>query len=455
MVDKFKAGNLRVDNLIKRFLLLSLLMPALVATMLSASVSASPKIENWVTSNGARVFYVHAPELPMVDIRVVFDAGSARDGDLPGLSMVTNSLLTEGAGKWNADEIAERIESVGAELSIDSLRDMGVVSLRSLTEEKALNKAVATMAAVIAKPTFEQSALDRNIKALKIVLRQELQSPSEIASKAFFKAMYSDHPYAHPSTGTEASLSRYSTERLRQFHKKYYVAKNAVVAIVGDVERQQAGKLAQQIIGQLPMGERAAAIPSAKSLSFEKRNAIDFPSQQAHLYIGMPVVKRGDPDYFALYVGNHVLGGSGLVSRISKEIREERGLAYSAYSYFSPMRGEGPFIIGLQTKNSQVKEAEKVVLQTLEDYILKGPSAEELKRSKQNITGGFPLRVASNSNIVEYLAMIGFYDLPLDYLDTFVANINAITVDKIRDAFKRRLQTERFSTVVVGKVDEQ
>jgi len=419
------------------------------------SVMATPKIQQWETANGANVLYVHAPELPMVDIRVVFDAGSARDGDLPGLAMLTNSMLTEGAGQWDADQIAERIESVGANLSVNSLRDMGMISLRTLTESKALEKSVETMAVVLAEPVFRQEALDRNLQAMKISLRSDLQSPSTIANKAFFRAMYDDHPYAHPSSGTEESLERFTRKLLRDFHEQYYVAANAVIAIVGAVDRQHAEKLAAQVVDRLPRGEHAAPLPEVDLQKSLLRKQINFPSQQAHLLIGMPVLSRGDPDYFPLYVGNHVLGGSGLVSMISQEIREKRGLAYSAYSYFSPMRGQGPFIIGLQTKNSQVEEAEKVVLETLADYINNGPSAEELEKSRQNITGGFPLRVASNSKIVEYLAMIGFYKLPLDYLETFVSRVNAVTVEDIKDAFKRRVQTDRLSTVVVGQVAEK
>ncbi len=419
------------------------------------SVTATPKIQQWQTANGANVLYVHAPELPMVDIRVVFDAGSARDGDLPGLAMLTNSMLTEGAGQWDADQIAERIESVGANLSTDSLRDMGLVSLRTLTESNALQTSVETVATVLAEPVFRQEALDRNLEAMKISLRSDLQSPSTIASKAFFWAMYDDHPYAHPSSGTEESLERFNLNVLRDFHKRYYVGANAIVAIVGAVERQQAEKLAEQVVGRLPAGERAALLPEVNLDKSLLRQQINFPSTQAHLYIGMPVLRRGDPDYIPLYVGNHVLGGSGLVSMISQEIREKRGLAYSAYSHFSPMRGQGPFMIGLQTKNSQVEEAEEVVLETLNAYIRSGPSADELEKSRKNITGGFPLRVASNSDIVEYLAMIGFYQLPLDYLDTFVDKVNSVTIDDIKDAFKRRVLPDRLSTIVVGQVPEK
>lgn len=426
----------------------------LLLTLLAGAVQAVPSIQRWETSNGARVLYVHAPELPMVDVRIIFDAGSARDGDIPGIALMTNSLLTEGAGKWDADQIAERLENVGADLSADSLRDMGLLALRTLTEEEALSVAVDTMATVIAQPTFEQQAINRNLQALKIVLRQELQSPGKVASKAFYKAMYDSHPYAHPSTGTTESLEKITRQAIEQFHKKYYVARNAVVTMVGAVDKEQAKALAEKLVGQLPAGEHAPALPDVQVANIDLRNEIDFPSQQAHLYIGMPVLSRNDPDYFPLYVGNHVLGGSGLVSRLSVEVREKRGLAYSSYSYFSPMRGAGPFMVGLQTKNSQAKLAEEVVRDTLQAFIEQGPTRQELQRSKQNITGGFPLRISSNKKIIEYLGMLGFYNLPLDYLETYVAKVNAVTAKQIQDAFKRRVNLQQLATVVVGNLDE-
>jgi len=426
------------------------LLTFVVLLLLHSAVMATPTIQNWQTSNGARVLFVQAPELPMLDARVVFDAGSARDEGLPGLAMITNALLTEGAGKLNADQIAERIDDVGAELSASSLRDMAIVSLRTLTEKHALDTSVSIMADVIARPSFVRSAIDRNLQAMKISLRQDEQSPSSVASKAFYRALYIEHPYAQPSGGTRDSLNSINRKDIEKFHQQYYVAKNAVLVMVGDVDRKQAENLAEQLLGKLPAGERATQLPAVEMIKAQ-RNEIDFPSTQAHIYIGLPVLSRGDPDYFPLYVGNHVLGGSGLVSKIAVEVREKRGLAYSAYSYFSPMRGPGPFQVGLQTKNSQAMEAEKVVMDTLKDFLENGPDAKDLERTRKNITGGFPLKIASNKDIVGYLAMLGFYDMPLDYLDTFVDKVNAVTSEQIQDAFKRRVKIDQLSTIIVGQ----
>jgi zinc protease len=176
----------------------------------------------------------------------------------------------------------------------------------------------------------------------------------------------------------------------------------------------------------------------------------DFPSSQTHIYIGQPGMARHDPDYFALYVGNHVLGGSGLVSILGEEVRNKRGLSYSVYSYFVPMRAPGPFLMSAQTKNDQATEALTVMRDTLRRYRLEGPTPEELDAAKRNITGGFPLDIASNRKIVQYIAMMGFYDYPLDWLDTLVPKVEAVTMEQVRDAFARRLQPDRLAAVVVG-----
>jgi zinc protease len=192
------------------------------------------------------------------------------------------------------------------------------------------------------------------------------------------------------------------------------------------------------------------ATPPAAADAAAHTVRIDYPTTQTHVLIGQPGISRDDPDYFPLYVGNHVLGGSGLVSRISEEIREKRGLSYSAYSYFTPMRQRGPFTIGLQTRNDQVEQALQVARDTLQKFIEEGPTARELEESKQNITGGFPLRLSSNKKIVGMLAMIGFYQLPIDYLDTFTTRVEAVTLEDIRDAFSRRIQPGNMVTVLVG-----
>ncbi|MEO6696946.1 MAG: pitrilysin family protein, partial [Gammaproteobacteria bacterium] len=233
-------------------------------------------------------------------------------------------------------------------------------------------------------------------------------------------------------------------------HQHYYVARNAVIAIVGAVTRKEAETLAETLVGKLPEGEAAAELPQVQNLDAGRTIEIAHPSAQTHILVGQPGISRSDPDYFPLVVGNHILGGNGLVARLAEEIREKRGLSYSTYSYFQPMRQPGPYTLGLQTRNEQTQEALKVLRDTLKTYVENGPTAAELKAAKQNITGGFALRIDSNASLLDYLALIGYYNLPLDYLDSYNKKVEQVTLEQIRDAFKRRIKPEQMVTVIVG-----
>ncbi len=411
---------------------------------------ASPEIQHWKTSNGARVYFVAAPQLPMLDIRVVFDAGSARDGKLPGLALMTNALLDAGASDLDEETIAERLEGLGAQLSSTALRDMAMVSLRSLSDARYLDPAVAILARIIGEPRFPEEVFQRERKRLLVSLRAEQQSPGDIASKAFYRAIYGEHPYASPVNGTEESLQALRRSDLQRFHQRYYVAANAVVALVGDLTREEAEKLAEQLVAPLSTGTAAPSLPAVKPLAGAVERSLPHPSTQTHILLGQPGMTRTDPDYMALYVGNHILGGSGFGSRIMTEIREKRGLAYSAYSFFLPMRRKGPFQMGLQTRNETAAEAERLLREILVRFIEEGPTEKELIAAKKNITGSFPLRIDSNRDILEYIAMIGFYGLPLDYLETFNQRVEAVTGEAIRDAFRRRIDPRRLAAIRVG-----
>jgi zinc protease len=426
------------------------IVSGIVISVTPTRVEALPEIQTWQTPKGAKVLFVQSKTLPMVDIRIVFDAGSARDNEASGLATLTNALLAEGAGELTAQELAERFESVGAEYANASMRDMAFVGVRSLTEKKYLDVAVTTLATVLNHPDFNQKEFDRELARMKVATESRQQSPSDIADEAFYKAIYGDHPYASPPGGTQESLQNLTVADVGAFYKQYYVASNATVVVVGALGRKQVDRIVNALMEDLPVGEKTEALPKVLPLTQERIIHIPYPSSQSHILVGLPVMKRGDEDYFTLYVANHSFGGSGFASRLVESIREERGLAYSVYSYFLPMREAGPFMMGMQTKADQTQEAVGLLKSELERYIAEGPDEKELKDSISSVTGGFPLNLDSNKKLLGYLAMIGFYNLPEDYLHKFIANIESVKKKDIVQALKRRLHTDKMVTVVVG-----
>ena len=421
----------------------------------SQYATAAAKIEHWQTPQGSRVYYVHTEGLPMVDIQVVFDAGSANDGQQFGLAALTAGLLDTGAGKWNADEIAQRFENVGAQFGVSSSIDMATLSLRTLTDKPLFDKALETMQVILTQPVFNEADFKREKNRTLAGLKQREESPAALASIAFYNALYGKHPYAHPESGVLKTVAGLKVADLRHFYQKFYVADNAIVVIVGDLSKQQAEQTAEKLLSGLPVGKKPDSLPDVAMPVKSSEQHIEFPSSQTHVLVGLPGSYRKDPDYFNLYVGNHILGGSGLVSKLFDEVREKRGLAYSASSNFIPMLKPGPFLISLQTRNDQTPQALQVLNQTLADFISKGPTEAELTAAKKNITGGFAMRFDTNKKLANYVAMIGYYEMPLDYLDTFQQKVEQVTVASITDAFKRRVNPQLLQTITVGNSAEK
>ncbi len=431
----------------RRFIFNAFILSLLLAT---SHVQAALEIEEWNTNNGVKTLFVAAPELAMLDIAITFDAGSGRDGKLAGLSQLTHDLLNSGTGELDADAIAEQFEDVGAQYGASVDLDRSSVALRSLTDEALLQPALETFISILAKPSFPKNDFSRIKNQSLIALKESEQSPADIASRAFYKAIYGNHPYANPSLGFKDSINSISLNDVKRFHQQYLVAENALIAIVGGIDVAQAKIIAEQISENIAHGSKPEPITQPQPSNDMADIYIPYPSQQAHVYLGQLGIQRGHPDYFTLYVGNQVLGGGGFTSRLVKEVRVERGLSYSVYSYFFPLYLPGPYTLGLQTRSDQAQQAVQVSLETIEKFVNEGPTEEELASAKNNIIGGFPLRIDSNRDILGYLSLLGFYGLPLDYLETFNDKVSAVTKDEIHAAFKKHLQPNKLAKIIVG-----
>jgi len=431
-----------------------LILITLMAFLQTSAQAHLPKTARWQTANGAQVVFYQAMEVPMLDVDIAFTAGSAYDGKHFGLSALTTQLLNQGNGNLDATQIAEKFANVGAQYNGDTSRDMAALQLKTLTTDDALREAIDTLALIINKPLFRGEAFNREKNQQITAIKQMQQSPNEEANLVFFNKLYLQHPYAHPVNGTIESVKAIKNSHVREFYKRFFVGSNATIVIVGAIDSEKAHQLAEQLVQNLPRGQPAPIISKAAPLVAKETVTVMYPSSQTMIRLGQVGIEHSDPDYFPLLVGNYILGGGALVSRLSHDIREKRGLSYGVDSQFIPMPGNGPFLISLSTQNKQAATALKLCEATLADFLATGPSEEELLAAKHYLIGSFPLSLASNSTIANMLLRIAFYHLPDDYLDTYTAHINAVTTTDIKKSFENRIHPDKMLSVLVGSNDQ-
>lgn len=426
---------------------------ALLIIFLSPYALASLSIQYWETSSGARVYFVENRDLPILDVSVEFAAGSSMD--TPGKSGRANlvqHLLSLGAGGLSEDQIATTLADVGAQLKSQFDRDRAGVSLRTLSSIKERTQALDVFARIIQQPEFPKDIVTREKTRIIASIKESSTKPDYIGDRELMKMLYGQHPYGLNEAGEIETLSRLQREDLIAFYRSHYVAKNAIIAMIGDVTRQEAAAIAERLTEKLPAKDAETTI-SVVAIPPAGVKRIPHPAAQSHIQLAYPGLRRNDPDYFPLLVGNHILGGGGFVSRLMEEVRQQRGLAYSVYSFFSPYQEQGPFLVGLQTKKEQSEDAFALVQQVLKNFVENGPTEEELVAAKQNIIGGFPLRIDSNNKILGFLSVIGFYQLPLTFLTDYLVAVEAVTIEQIRQAFQRRIQPDGMVAVIVGAME--
>ncbi|QIL84159.1 insulinase family protein [Diaphorobacter sp. HDW4A] len=430
--------------------------------MFAHSAWALLPIQHWTEANGARVWLVESPAIPMVDVQIDFDAGARRDpvpqiGLASAAAGMSSKGVRAGAGGKEAalDEnaLGEAWADLGASFDASAERDAFVYSMRSLTDSELLAKATNLAARQIGEPSFPQNVWQRERSRWEAGLKEAATKPGTVASKAFAADVYGKHPYGYQTTAE--SLQRINASDLQAFHKRYVQTCGARVSIVGALDKAQAQRLVNKLLSRLPAktaGDctKLPEVPPVQPLTKATEQNIAFQSAQAHVVIGQPGIKRDNPDFLAILVGNHILGGGGFTSRLTQEVREKRGLSYSVGSGFSPGLDAGAFVVGLQTRPDQAAEAVKVSRDVVKQFVEEGPTEEELRAAKDNLIGGFALRIDSNRKLLGNVANIASNNLPLDYLDHWTDRVEALSAKDIRDAFQRMVQPDRMVTVVVG-----
>lgn len=449
-----------MKQVLKRLNLPTLVFAASMGLMQAAH--AVLPIQHWQQASGARVYLVESRNIPMVDVQIDLDAGSRRDpADQPGLASAAAGQLASGIRAWpvgagpyakalNENQLGEAWADLGASFGASATGDRLSFSLRSLSDAELLDKAAQLAARQMAHPAYPQAVWLRDRDKMAAALRESLTRPGTVAHERYGEAVYGGHPYGWRTT--PESLQRIGVADLQRWHTQALRPCRAVVSVVGNVNREQADVLVSRLLALWPQGRceplpPVAEVPELKSAQDIR---VPFDSAQAHVLIGQPGHKRDDPEFFALLLGNHILGGGGFTSRLTAQVRENRGLSYSVYSYFSPALHAGAFTVGLQTRPDQAAQAVEVARQVVKDFVENGPTEVELQAAKDNLIGGFALRLDSNRKLLDNVANMAWNRLPLNYLDAWTANMAQVTAADVRRAFARVLQPGRMVTVVVG-----
>ena len=425
---------------------------------LLASAQATLPIEQLESFNGARAYLVQTKSLPMVDIEVSIDAGDRYDPvGKSGLADLTASLMNYGVrgekGLLSEAQIADEIADLGANIGFSVSGERAILRIRSLSRKDLRDRAVQLAAAMLSAPTYDANIVAREKQRTITSLLEAETKPEYVLERRFKSMVYGKYPLAEsPSVKSIAAIT---SADLAQFHKRFYRGDRMIVSIVGDVDQAQANDIVQGLLKKIPQsGPIIPALPRFQRSPIEplseRQVSIPFDSQQAHIAMGMTAVTRNNPDYFPLLVGNYILGGGGFVSRLMAEVREKRGLAYSVFSYFSPGKDAGIFQAGLQTKSDQGSMALEVMSETIANFIASGPTVSELAAAKANLVNGYPLRIDNNRKLLDNVSSIVWNDLPLDTMEVWTKQVEAVTLDQVTAAFQKYLAMDRMKIVLLG-----
>ncbi|QWD00145.1 insulinase family protein [Polynucleobacter paneuropaeus] len=436
----------------------SLVLGALMSIGLLTSVQAALPIQQLDSYKGAKAYLVQTQSLPMLDIEISIDAGTRYDpASKTGLAIMTAELLDNGirsAGRNLTEaQIADEIADLGADISVGVTGERALIRIRCLSRPDIRDRAIQLARLILSSPTYDSVVVNREKQRISAGLLEAETKPDFVLDRRFRKAVYGNYPLGNAVT--VKSIAGLSVSDLKQFHQQFYRSDRVIVSMVGDVSKSEAQEIMQTLVKDLP--QTGSSIPPLPELArspvenlSEREITIPFDSQQAHIAMGMTAIARNNPDYFPLIVGNYALGGGGFVSRLMNEVREKRGLAYSVFSYFAPGQETGIFQAGLQTKNDQATMALDVMTETISQFIAKGPTQSELDAAKANLINGFPLRIDSNRKLLDNVSSIAWNGLPLNTLDTWTEQVNAVTREQVEIAFQKYLAMDRMKIVVLG-----
>ncbi len=416
---------------------------------LSAPVQAAVNIQEVTSPGGITAWLVEEDAVPFTALELRFRGGGSldRDGKRGAVNLMT-ATIEEGAGDLDAQGFAIARDELAASFRFDASRDGLSVSARFLTENR--DEAMALLKLALTEPRFDQSAIDRVREQILSNIRSELNDPNAIAGRRLNALTYGDHPYATSMDGTLESVAALTRDDVLDAYRDVIVRDRVYVGAAGDISADELAALMDTLLGDLPTG--GAPLPEAAELQLTGGvtvEPLDVPQSVA--LFGHAGIPRNDPDFFPAFVANEVFGGSGLQSRLSMEVREERGLTYGIGSYLVNWDHANMLLGQFASANDRVGEAIQVVIDEWSKMAEEGVSSEELETAKTYLTGAYPLRFDSNASIARILVGMQMDDLPIDYIETRNGKVEAVTVDDIKRVAKRLYRPDALHFVVVGQ----
>lgn len=425
-------------------------LAGLLLFLVPAAAGAMTPIQQVTSPGGITAWLVRDSKVPVIAVSFSFRGGSAADP--PGRKGVANmlsALLDEGAGDLDSLEFQTRLQTLAVYMTFDTGRDHFYGSLRTLSRNR--DEAFDLLRLALNEPRFDAAPVERIRSQLQTSLRRSERNPGAMANRAWFAGVFGDHPYALPDIGTEESLAAIDPDDLRTYMAERFVRDRLVVGVVGDIEPEDLSGLLDRVFADLPKTAKMADVPDAEPRIANTVSVLDLDVPQSRIVFGSTGIQRSDPDWYAAYVLNYILGGNSLTSRLGLEVRERRGLAYGISTYLYPLDHAGLHMGSVGTQNSRVAETLSVVRAELARLREDGVTPGELEDAKTYINGSFPLNLTSSAAIARVLASMQRENLGLDYLQRRPEFINAVTVADVKRVAKRLLDPERMFVVVVGR----
>lgn len=426
---------------------------AMALALFSASSAADAqvgKIEQIKTPAGIEVWFVRDDTLPILSVYFAFDGGASQDpADRAGLAYMTAALLDEGAGELDAKTFQERLERRAISLNYSADRDRFRGSLRVLSDDRA--EAFELLRLSLTAPRFDQEAIDRIRASVLAANKRALTSPDEVAGLRWFAQAFPDHPYGRPVKGDEKSIGGIERAMLFEYAKKNLARSNLKIAVVGSIDSAELARLIDHAFAKLPAQADLVTIPDASPQSLGRRDVVDLNIPQTTITFGGIGLKRKDPDFIPAFVLNHILGGGSFSSRLYREVREKRGLAYSVYSYLATLGRSGLFMGGTSTRNDRAEEALAIIEKEIVRIAKEGPTAEELAQAKSYLTGSYLLHFDTSAKVAQQLLEIQLEELGADYFERRNKMVNAVSADDVRRAAKRFLTDGKLLVIMVGR----